>query len=70
MNQAAKTPTGHGYSSSQTISSFDSELWDAMTLETQRQEEHIELIASENYKVRVSLRRERPYEQIRGGLSG
>ena len=49
MNQAAKTPTGHGYSSSQTISSFDSELWDAMTLETQRQEEHIELIASENY---------------------
>ena len=33
MNQAAKTPTSHGYSSSQTISSFDSELWDAMTLE-------------------------------------
>jgi glycine hydroxymethyltransferase len=25
------------------------ELWDAMSLETQRQEEHIELIASENY---------------------
>ena len=49
MNQAAKTPSGHGYSSEQTISSFDSELWDAMTLETQRQEEHIELIASENY---------------------
>ena len=49
MNQAAKTPSVHGYSSSQTISSFDSELWDAMTLETQRQEEHIELIASENY---------------------
>ena len=37
MNQAAKTPSGHGYSSSQNISSFDSELWDAMTLETQRQ---------------------------------
>ena len=49
MNQAAKTPTGHGYSAAQTIASFDSELWDAMRLETQRQEEHIELIASENY---------------------
>ncbi|MGB2377197.1 MAG: serine hydroxymethyltransferase, partial [Luminiphilus sp.] len=49
MNQAAKTPTGHGYTASQTIASFDNELWDAMSLETQRQEEHIELIASENY---------------------
>jgi len=49
MNQATKTPTGHGYSASQTIASFDTELWDAMSLETQRQEEHIELIASENY---------------------
>jgi glycine hydroxymethyltransferase len=49
MNQAAKTPTGHGYTASQTIASFDDELWDAMSLETQRQEEHIELIASENY---------------------
>ena len=48
MNQAAKTPTGHGYTASQTIASFDNELWDAMSLETQRQEEHIELIASEN----------------------
>ena len=49
MNQAAKTPTGHGYTASQTIASFDNELWDVMSLETQRQEEHIELIASENY---------------------
>ena len=49
MNQATKTPTRHGYSASQTIASFDTELWDAMSLETQRQEEHIELIASENY---------------------
>ncbi len=49
MNQAAKTPTGHGYTASQTIASFDNELWEAMSLETQRQEEHIELIASENY---------------------
>ena len=49
MNQAAKPPVQHGYNASQTIESFDSELWDTMRLETQRQEEHIELIASENY---------------------
>ena len=49
MNQAAKPPAPHGYNASQTIESFDSELCDAMRLETQRQEEHIELIASENY---------------------
>ena len=49
MNQAAKPPVQLGYNASQTIESFDSELWDAMRLETQRQEEHIELIASENY---------------------
>ena len=49
MNQAAKPPVQHGYNASQTIESFDSELWDAMRLETRRQEEHIELIASENY---------------------
>lgn len=49
MNQATKPPVQHGYNASQTIESFDSELWDAMRLETQRQEEHIELIASENY---------------------
>ena len=42
-------PAGHGYSASQSIASFDDELWDAMRLEAQRQEEHIELIASENY---------------------
>lgn len=33
----------------QTIADFDPELWDAMSAEQQRQEEHIELIASENY---------------------
>ena len=49
MNQAANMPAGHGYSASQSIASFDDELWDAMRLEAQRQEEHIELIASENY---------------------
>ncbi len=32
-----------------TISGFDDELWSAITAEQRRQEEHIELIASENY---------------------
>jgi glycine hydroxymethyltransferase len=31
------------------ISAFDKELWDAIKKENQRQEEHVELIASENY---------------------
>ncbi|MEI7680285.1 MAG: serine hydroxymethyltransferase, partial [Betaproteobacteria bacterium] len=31
------------------ISSFDPELWSAISREVQRQEDHIELIASENY---------------------
>jgi len=31
------------------IAGFDDELWQAMSAESQRQEEHIELIASENY---------------------
>lgn len=34
---------------SKTIASTDPELWHAITLENRRQEEHIELIASENY---------------------
>jgi len=33
----------------QTLQSFDPELWSAMAQEMQRQEDHIELIASENY---------------------
>ncbi len=37
------------FDSSQTISSFDPEVARAIELEHQRQEEHIELIASENY---------------------
>jgi glycine hydroxymethyltransferase len=37
------------YSKTQKIQEFDSELWWALERETQRQEEHIELIASENY---------------------
>jgi len=37
------------FSSSQTIEKFDPELWAAMQDERRRQEDHIELIASENY---------------------
>ena len=33
----------------QTIAKFDAELWQSIQLEDQRQEQHIELIASENY---------------------
>ncbi len=37
------------FDSSQTIAGYDQELWDAIQAENRRQEEHIELIASENY---------------------
>jgi glycine hydroxymethyltransferase len=37
------------FNSQQTIEAFDPELWSAMQREDQRQEQHIELIASENY---------------------
>jgi glycine hydroxymethyltransferase len=37
------------FDSSQSIASFDPEIWDAIQDENRRQEEHIELIASENY---------------------
>src|SRR3990170_1591000 len=37
------------YSKQDTIQGFDPELWSALELERQRQEDHIELIASENY---------------------
>ncbi|CAK0748061.1 serine hydroxymethyltransferase [Gammaproteobacteria bacterium] len=37
------------FSRQTTIENFDSELWNALQQEAQRQEEHIELIASENY---------------------
>ena len=37
------------FSNPQDISEYDSKLWDSLQLEEQRQEEHIELIASENY---------------------
>ena len=33
----------------QTLADFDPELWNAIKNEEQRQEDHIELIASENY---------------------
>ena len=37
------------FSKDMTIAGFDDELWSAMEKEVVRQEEHIELIASENY---------------------
>ncbi len=37
------------FSKEQTIAGFDDELWNAIQSEERRQEEHIELIASENY---------------------
>ena len=37
------------FSANQTIAGFDPELWAAMESESRRQEDHIELIASENY---------------------
>ena len=37
------------FANSQTIEKYDAELWEASTRESVRQEEHIELIASENY---------------------
>src|SRR5688572_11866545 len=40
---------GRMYSRQDTIQGFDPELWSALAQETQRQEDHIELIASENY---------------------
>src|SRR5271156_4513490 len=38
-----------------TIAAFDPTLWDAMRAEMRRQEEHVELIASENYVSRCVL---------------
>jgi len=37
------------YSEQDTIQDFDPELWSSLERETQRQEDHLELIASENY---------------------
>ena len=37
------------YSKSASLKNIDSEIWDQVINETSRQEEHIELIASENY---------------------
>jgi len=37
------------FTSAETIAGFDDELWEAIRAEERRQEEHIELIASENY---------------------
>lgn len=37
------------YSKQETVANFDPELWKAISCEAKRQEDHIELIASENY---------------------
>ena len=37
------------FANQQTIENYDAELWQALNQESTRQEEHIELIASENY---------------------
>ncbi len=37
------------FNTTQNIEAYDSELWSAIVKEEQRQEDHIELIASENY---------------------
>ena len=49
MNQAATPLSLYLDRDAQTIAAFDQELWGAMSAEALRQEEHIELIASENY---------------------
>ena len=49
MNQVATHLSQYLDHEQQTIESFDAELWAAMSAEARRQEEHIELIASENY---------------------
>ena len=45
------------FANSQTIEKYDSELWQALDQESKRQEEHIELIASENYASKESWKR-------------
>ncbi len=49
MNKAATQLSQYLDADTQTIESFDPELWACMQSEAQRQEDHIELIASENY---------------------
>ncbi len=49
MNKAATQLSQYLDTDTQTIESFDAELWACMRAEAQRQEDHIELIASENY---------------------
>ncbi|MBT6558813.1 MAG: serine hydroxymethyltransferase, partial [Gammaproteobacteria bacterium] len=49
MNQAASQPSNFLDDDVQSIQAFDPDLWKAMRSEAQRQEDHVELIASENY---------------------
>ena len=41
------------FTSIQSIERCDPEIWEAINKESQRQEQHIELIASENYALRL-----------------
>ena len=49
------------FANSQTIETYDAELWQALDKESTRQEEHIELIASENYASQIVM-------EAQGGL--
>ena len=55
MNHAATYLSQYLDRDAQTIEAFDAELWAAMHAETVRQEEHIELIASENFVSRATM---------------
>lgn len=49
FNKKIITKSDSIFSNSESIKEYDKELWSSMTKESQRQEDHIELIASENY---------------------
>jgi len=49
FNKKIITKSDSIFSNSESIKEYDEELWSSMINESQRQEDHIELIASENY---------------------
>ena len=49
FNKKIITKSDSIFSNSESIKEYDKELWSSMIKESQRQEDHIELIASENY---------------------
>ena len=55
------------FSRSNDIATFDADLWAAMEQEAVRQEEHIELIASENYTSPAVMQAQ---GSVRRGLPG